>query len=524
MHPPSFSTGFLRFRERDWFSSWSHSGRLILRKTFHVLLVKGQTVHTQKLFGFGSLPPPFGYPYGGLHGFDPERSAAFLAKAPRKEPFHEAIGFKNDNAMLTATTQSLVQDVLYVWQQAQLIAAVKLHAYFIPIPGCKNKHYAILPLSQEYMNEYAPAWNRLMNFQVSLSVWDDPEKELPMRRWRSKFISYTSGIEALVPHQAAGSGVVLVTARPPESGTARDVSTFSSRVEAEKLAWRNRTASPSLSMAYSTTRHGTKGYAESMIQPPTAVDQGVSELTEAMRSTAKAIGVRSFRPLPKVSYLPGKDARYEIALGSLCLDEDRERWPEYLRKVQLGIAIVAGGPGFGKTTEMANNALSMECSFGPVFCSAPSNGAVTNLAVRIDKITAYVCDKYNQMLPEGQETPRSRRRLVVRGYRRQDELAAFKALLKHPKLGEMAALRRLGNESRWRLQLSVAFWVLVLWRSPVARELHVDDKEELHQLQHAVDAREDLANLRAIATGEITWKEYVDNSPAPDAIVAFIMD
>ncbi|KAK1622466.1 hypothetical protein BDP81DRAFT_411290 [Colletotrichum phormii] len=206
----------------------------IRRKTFHVLLVKGHPVHMQKRFGFGSLPPPFDYPYGDLHDFDLERSAAFLAKAPRKEPFHEAMSFKNDNARLTATTQSLIQDVLYVWQQAQLIAAVKLHAYFVPIPGCNNKYYTILSLPQEFMNEYAPAWNCLMNFQVSLSVWDDPDKELSMRRWQSKFISYTSGIEALVPHQTAGSGVVLVTARPPESGTTRDVSTFSSRVEAEE--------------------------------------------------------------------------------------------------------------------------------------------------------------------------------------------------------------------------------------------------------------------------------------------------
>ncbi|KAL0783387.1 hypothetical protein CaCOL14_001293 [Colletotrichum acutatum] len=223
-----------------------------------------------------------------------------------------------------------------------------------------------------------------------------------------------------------------------------------------------------------------QGYAEWMMQPGPAVEgEGVTGLTEAVASTTIIGNPPSLRRLPKVSFLPGKHQRYEEALKS--------------------------GAGYGKTTEMAKTTLAMEYSLGPVFCTAPANVAVTNFAVRIDKITRQVCLRYNDNLPES--TPRARHRMVLRGYRRDHELAAFKALLEDPRLGDMAAPRFQDRAVPWCLELSVAFWLLVLLRSPAVRDLHKDDKEALHQLQRDIDTRQDWASLRAVATGNITWDD-----------------
>ncbi|KAI8244011.1 hypothetical protein K4K55_006609 [Colletotrichum sp. SAR 10_96] len=410
--------------------------------SFHVL-VELQPHSAKFYFSLEQLPPPFDHPYGTLHNFDPERSALSMASNPRNHAYNISHSFKGDNAMLTVTTQSLMQDSLYLWKQAQCIAETKLRAYFIPVPDRDDKYYAILPLPKEFMDKYKPAWQRLIDrrmCQASLARWEFADSKVP-------------------------SGFCLCESDTDSAHLAR------------------------------LTMRG-QGYAEWMmamrppVPAPAAGGQGVNEVTETTASATINMSVLPLCPVPKKSYLPGRDARYEEALASVCLPEDRQRWPVFFREVLLGLAIITAGPGYGKTTEMAKNILAMEYSFGRVFCTAPSNVAVTNLA-------------------------------------RKDEIAAFSSLLKDPKLGDAAAPREFGGISHWRLDLSLAFWVLVLLRSPSVRELHNDDKKELHELQHEVDARGDWTSLRDIATGRISWDAYAGNPGCPPdhmKTVQIIMD
>ncbi|KAK1716866.1 P-loop containing nucleoside triphosphate hydrolase protein [Colletotrichum acutatum] len=403
----------------------------IRRKTFHVLMIrKGTVAHIRKKYSFENLPQPFDYPYGDAHNFDPERCAELLAKFPRTRAFNSVHSFKDANFMLTVTTQSLLQDNLFLWQQAQLVAAVKLRAYFVHNPDRESTYFVILPFPKEFMDQFRPAWKRLLDEKVSLLVWENEDDEKPSGSWRCSFKTYASGIQTLEPHPRGQSEAVLSVSIPPphEPGSRCNV-------------------------------------------PGPAVEgEGVTGLTEAVASTTIIGNPPSLRRLPKVSFLPGKHQRYEEALKS--------------------------GAGYGKTTEMAKTTLAMEYSLGPVFCTAPANVAVTNFAVRIDKITRQVCLRYNDNLPES--TPRARHRMVLRGYRRDHELAAFKALLEDPRLGDMAAPRFQDRAVPWCLELSVAFWLLVLLRSPAVRDLHKDDKEALHQLQRDIDTRQDWASLRAV--------------------------
>lgn len=76
------------------------------------------------------------------------------------------------------------------------------------------------------------------------------------------------------------------------------------------------------------------------VPAPAAGDQGANEVTEPTVSATINKSVLPLRPVPKKSYLPGRDARYEEALASVCLPEDRQRWPVFFREVLLGLAII----------------------------------------------------------------------------------------------------------------------------------------------------------------------------------------
>ncbi|KAI8265754.1 hypothetical protein K4K58_010749 [Colletotrichum sp. SAR11_239] len=207
----------------------------IRRNTFHVL-VELQPHSAKFFFSLEQLPPSFDYPYGALHTFDAERSAFMMAKNPREVAYNVAHSFKNDNAMQTVMTQSLIQDSLYVWKQAQWIAKTKLRAYFVPVPNRDDKYYAILPLPKDFMDKCKPAWQRLIDCQLSLAKWELTDSKEPSGFWKSNFITYTDGIQALVSHPTGESEAVLVTSRPPpgEGGSQGDVSTFLSRSEANE--------------------------------------------------------------------------------------------------------------------------------------------------------------------------------------------------------------------------------------------------------------------------------------------------
>ncbi|KAJ0331245.1 hypothetical protein COL5a_002781 [Colletotrichum fioriniae] len=204
----------------------------IRRKTFHVFMIrKGKPVHIHKNFSFENLPQPFDYPYGDAHNFDPERCAELLAKFPRTRAFNSVHSFKDANSMLTVTTQSLLQDNLFLWQQAQLVAGVKLRAYFVHDPDRQSIYYVILPLPEDFMDQFRLAWKRLLDEKVSLLIWENEDDEKPSG---SCFKTYASGIQTLEPHPRGQSEAVLSVSIPPshEPGSRCKVMSFESRADA----------------------------------------------------------------------------------------------------------------------------------------------------------------------------------------------------------------------------------------------------------------------------------------------------
>ncbi|KAJ4327039.1 hypothetical protein N0V84_002538 [Fusarium piperis] len=138
----------------------------------------------------------------------------------------------------------------------------------------------------------------------------------------------------------------------------------------------------------------------------------------------------------------------------------------------------------------------------------PSDVAVDNLAFRLDQTTFSVTNRLNANR-KSNNTTRAKCRLIVQGYRMEDEIDAFFNLLQNPQAGDQAVPSSTWEDPRaWKLHLSLAFWLLAVLQSPSVRSLRPDDSPGLHQMRDGINMREKLGPLLAVARGDIAWSEY----------------
>lgn len=164
---------------------------------------------------------------------------------------------------------------------------------------------------------------------------------------------------------------------------------------------------------------------------------------------------------------------------------------------------------------MAVAALGMAESFCKLYGSAPTHVAVDNFAARIDSVNSRVVDRYNQCKNFDDPT-RARRKVVLRGYRPDDELRAFRKLLENPTDGDISVFSTSGGTSKWKLNLSLAYWLLMVLGSPAVRDLAPDDSLALHRAHDRIQNARHLAKLRDVATGAITYADFQDDMSASD--------
>lgn len=162
-------------------------------------------------------------------------------------------------------------------------------------------------------------------------------------------------------------------------------------------------------------------------------------------------------------------------------------------------------------------------SLGKIYGSGPTHVAVENFSARLGCITASVTNRYNKD-KKADDPSRARRLLVIRGNKINDEVEAFFNLLKSPRIGNAAAPNRWWTPpSKWTMHLSLAFWLLVLLRSPGVQELHPDDSVAIFKLRDTIDKRDDLARLRAYGSGAMEMAEYEKGVTVPRLEIEAIM-
>lgn len=117
------------------------------------------------------------------------------------------------------------------------------------------------------------------------------------------------------------------------------------------------------------------------------------------------------------------------------------------------------------------------------------------------------------------------RRLIVRGYRIEHELAAFKHLLQFPDTPDDAAPHGWWEKSHWKLPFSPTFWLLVVLRHKgIETSVGLGDKPSLLSLREKIDNARELAPLRDVATGEIDWAEYVNTKGVHDNKIRALLE
>lgn len=109
----------------------------------------------------------------------------------------------------------------------------------------------------------------------------------------------------------------------------------------------------------------------------------------------------------------------------------------------------------------------------------------------------------------------ARHRLVLRLYHPNEEKAAFMRLLENPSLNHADVLKTgwASEKAAWHFHLSATFWLLVVLRSKAApsdREPWVDDNHDLQGLRQRIEKDPKLEDLRAVATGKMTWRAFKD--------------
>ncbi|KAM0325796.1 hypothetical protein ACHAQA_007098 [Verticillium albo-atrum] len=264
------------------------------------------------------------------------------------------------------------------------------------------------------------------------------------------------------------------------------------------------------------------GFFDWMIKPAAADNDGRPDTLAAMNLQDDG-NVSKRRKLPVVNFLSGRDqdGQYTAALLEEALPQDRARYRCYLSECALGIGIMAAGPGFGKTTGAAIAALAMNSSLGKILVSAPSNVAVCNFADRIDRISIRVAARCNKDKSADDPT-RARHRLIVRGFKLDTELAAFKRLLENPATGELPV-----GDSEWQFHLSLTYWALSLLGGGShisgTRALDPDESESVTKIRQQFQEQAEYDHLRVLLDGGITYQQYASGSMVKAANITALM-
>ncbi|KAF5691881.1 DNA helicase [Fusarium denticulatum] len=215
----------------------------------------------------------------------------------------------------------------------------------------------------------------------------------------------------------------------------------------------------------------------------------------------KTDGNSKRRPLPTIDLLDIDDETYANAILEMVLPKDRARFRSYLSNRPLGIGIITGTPGSGKTAMGATATLALQAKLGQILCSAPTNAAVDNFAYHLNKQTWDVTERLN-VGKSLDDLSRYRRKLVVRLYSRNEEMNAFYILLTRPELGKEVLNSwkvpgELNEDVNWKFHLSAAYWLLLLFESPaVDRRLGPDDSLALHELKKVIDEDTEFGAIR----------------------------
>ncbi|KAF5233165.1 hypothetical protein FANTH_12641 [Fusarium anthophilum] len=189
-------------------------------------------------------------------------------------------------------------------------------------------------------------------------------------------------------------------------------------------------------------------------------------------------------------------------------EDDRERVQTYFSKLHLGLGLVTGPPGTGKS-HLASAIVVLMChnpSLGQVYVSAASNGATDNILERIQDVATKTT---TSLIDAGVEV---KHLMLVRGYSINTETENCNKVLFGKPLPEYG----IWNPSPWKLEHSLCWWTLRVLGSSFVPTLTLNDNAELFDLHerlsaHASDPDVSISKFRSLvklARGSFSVAQY----------------
>ncbi|PTD02445.1 hypothetical protein FCULG_00012064 [Fusarium culmorum] len=183
-------------------------------------------------------------------------------------------------------------------------------------------------------------------------------------------------------------------------------------------------------------------------------------------------------PLPSIDLFSGIPTDVRDACLNQVFEDDKERVQQYFGKLYLGLGLVSGPPGTGKS-HLASIVVTLLCfnkSIKKVYVAAASNGATDNIAERINTMA--------QMITGTLLRSDVKQLMVLRGYSLSIEVEnCTLALLGKPFKDDV-----IWNPSPWKFSRSLCWWTLRALGSETVPQLDADNNIELRDLHQRLSS------------------------------------
>ncbi|KAM0187542.1 hypothetical protein ACHAPI_011079 [Fusarium lateritium] len=179
-----------------------------------------------------------------------------------------------------------------------------------------------------------------------------------------------------------------------------------------------------------------------------------------------------------------------VKLQDACFDQifedDKERVRQYFGRLHMGLGLVSGPPGTGKS-HLASILVMVMCfnhSIKHVYVSAASNGSTDNILERIDNIATKTTKR---MIEDGSEI---KHLMLVRGYSLNEEVENCSRGL----FGSLFLEDNVWSPSSWRFERSLCWWTLRALGWKDVPPLTIDDNAELWELHEKLNVLSESPN------------------------------
>ncbi|KAF5723290.1 hypothetical protein FMUND_1924 [Fusarium mundagurra] len=452
-----------------------------------------------------SLAPNFDYGYGADQSWDMERYMKQLHEIEGHR-FRTAWNFETDASHVTAMTQSIVQDFMWIQKWCLDMTTEMGSAYFVKHPvSRRSKRWLVIvkmdgdfwkdeEWSQACINatmklvvhpgpdELPESWTDDLSERYSACICHDPGENRVSFEWDLELHDAKRLVDAvcdLLPSAAPNRQFFLDKAlEVSELGVGREA----------------------LMMSLHRDLLRGDGFWKTMLAADPAVNEIASNIGDM--DTGSQHQRMALSRLPSVNLLK-EDGRsgWTEALLSEVSDADQRPLRYYLSNRPLGFGIFTNGPNTDNTSVFPVAVLAMHTTMGTVMASAPTPTAVNKFASDLHTASRSVVSKYN--IERSQESS-CRAALIIRGFQLQVECDAFKRLLQFPHLGDEAdVLAKSDIFTRLLERVSGT----ISWEEYVAGET-VSDTEIMKLMEMRIEVADIVCTTPSLAHTEDHLKKW----------------